>query len=55
MKFTVEQSTNTFSFLDVEIKIKNHKYDTWVWRKGGDTGLLLNFDTLCPKNCKEGV
>ena len=28
-------------------------FDTWVWRKSTNTGLLLNFSALCPKNWKE--
>ena len=55
IKFTVEQSTTTLSFLDVEIKVTGNKFDTWVWRKSTDTGLLLNFAALCPKNWKEGL
>ena len=55
IKFTVEQSTTTLSFLDVEIKVTDNKFDTWVWRKSTNTGLLLNFAALCPKNWKEGL
>ena len=55
IKFTVEQSTTTISFLDVKIKVTNNKFDTWVWRKSTNTELLLNFAALCPKNWKEGL
>ena len=55
IKFTVEQSSSTLSFLDVEIKVTgtDNKFDTWVWRKSTNTGLLLNFAVLCSKNWKE--
>ena len=55
IKFTLEQSTTTLLFLDVEIKVTDNKFDTWVWRKSTNTGLLLNFAALCPKNWKEGL
>ena len=55
IKFTVEHSTNTLSFSDVKIKVNDNMFDTWVWRKSTNTGLLLNFSALCPKNWKEGL
>ena len=33
IKFTIEKSTNTLQFLDVDIKISENTVDTWVWRK----------------------
>ena len=32
IKFTIEKSTNTLQFLDVDIKISENTVDTWVWR-----------------------
>ena len=55
IKFTVEHSTNTLSFLDVEIKVNDNMFGTWVCKKSTNTGLLLNFSALCPKKCKEGL
>ena len=51
IKFTVKQSTKTnfLSFLDVQVKLRNDDYETNVWRKSTNTGLLLNFYAMCPK------
>ena len=35
IKFTIEKSTNTLQFLDVDIKISENTVDIWVWRKRG--------------------
>ena len=57
IKFTIEQSTkaNTLSFFDVEVKLLNDGYETNVWRKSTNTGLLLNFNAMCPKIWKSGL
>ena len=57
IKFTIEQSTkaNTLSFLDVQVKLLNDGYETNVWRKSTNTGLLLNFNAMCPKIWKSGL
>jgi len=55
VKFTVEHSSNTLSFLDVEIKINDQGVGTWIWRKPTNTGLLLNFKALCPQKWKSGL
>ena len=31
IKFTIEKSTNTLQFLDVDIKIGENSVYTWVW------------------------
>ena len=51
IKFTIEQSTktNTLSVLDVQVKLFNDGYETNVWRKSTNTGLLLYFNAMCPK------
>ena len=51
IKFTIEQSTkaNTLSFLDVQVKLLNDGYEKNVWCKSTNTGLLLNFNAICPK------
>ena len=46
IKFTVEKSTGTLAFLDVEIKINENGFDTWIWRKPTSAGLLLNFNAI---------
>ena len=48
IKFTVEYGSQLMGFLDVQIKVKENGCDTWAWRKTTYTGLLLNFDALCP-------
>ena len=51
IKFTFGQSVkaNTLSFLDVQVKLLNDGYETNVWCKSTNTGLLPNFNALCPK------
>ena len=55
IRFTIEKATETLSFLDVEIKLHDNGYDTRVWRKKTNTGLLLNFNANCPKTWKSGL
>ena len=52
IKFTLEKNTNceNLSFLDVQIKLNDDGYDICVWRKPTNTGLLLNFNALCPNS-----
>ena len=57
IKFTLEKNTNcqNLPFLDVQIKLNGSGYDTCVWRKPTNTGLLLNFSALCPNSWKSGL
>ena len=55
IKFTIEKSTNTLQFVDVDIKISENTVDTWVWRKLTNTGLFLNFAATCPIKWKSGL
>ena len=55
INFTLENCTKTLPFLDVEIEINSSHFDTWVWRKSTNTGLLMNFNALCPKTWKQGL
>ena len=57
IKFTLEKNTNCehLLFLDVHIKLNDSGYDTCVWRKPTNTGLLLNFSALCPNTWKSGL
>lgn len=55
IKFTVEKAQETIPFLDVEIKINDKYFDTWVWRKPTNTGLCLNFNSVCPSKWKSGL
>ena len=55
MKFNVEYGSELTCFLDIQIKVKENGCDTWMWRKTTHTGLLLNFDALCPLTWKSGL
>ena len=55
IKFTVEEANETLPFLDVEIKLKENSYDSWVWRKKTHTGVLLNFAAIAPMKWKFGL
>ena len=50
IKFTIEKSTNTLQFLDVDIKISENTADTWVWRKPTNTGYSLTLLLYVPLN-----
>jgi len=55
LQFTLEKSTNTQQFLDVDIKINEHGVDIWAWRKPTCTSLFLNFNADCPLRRKSGL
>ena len=38
--------------MDVQVKLLNDGYETNVWRKSTNIGLLLNFNAMCPKTWK---
>ena len=53
----LEKNTNceNLSLLDVQIKLNDIGYDTCVWQKSTNTGLLPNFNALCPNTWKSGL
>ena len=55
IKFTVKYGSELMCFLDVQIKVKENGCNTCTWRKTTHTGLLLNFDALCPLKWKSGL
>ena len=57
IKFATEKETNSKSltFLDVQIQLTDKGYDTCVWRKPTNAGLLLNYKANCPKTWKSGL
>ena len=55
IKFTVEKSINSLSFLDTEIKISGDNFESWTYRKKTDTGVLLNLCAVCPRGWKKGL
>ena len=55
IKFTVEEATETLPFLDVEVRLNEDTYDSWVWRKKTHTGTMLNFTAVAPIKWKFGL
>ena len=55
IKFTVYDGSELMCFLDVQIKVKEYECDTWTWRKTTHSGLLLNFNALCPLKWKSDL
>ena len=55
IKFTVEEASETLPFLDVEIKLNEDSFDSWVWRKKTHTGVLLNYTAIAPTKWKFGL
>ena len=51
IKFTIKKETNrkSLTFLDVQIQLTDKGYNSCVWRKPTNTGLLLNYKADCPK------
>ena len=46
---------STLNFLYVQIKLLDNGYETCVWRKPTNTGVLLNFNAICPAAWKIGL
>ena len=42
------------NFLDIKVEIKDNDFLASVYRKPTNTGLLLNFNAVCPKTWKSG-
>ena len=55
IKFLTEKATSTLNFIDVEIEVNDTEYDTCMWRKPTNTGLLLNFHSISPTTLKSGL
>ena len=55
IKFTAEHGSETLSFLVVEVTITESGFETKIYRKQTHTNLLLNFNAICPMNCKSGL
>ena len=55
LQFTMEKSTNTLPFLDMELKIHNNNLQSWIWRKPTHTGVFLNFKAVCPLKWKSNL
>ena len=56
LKFTFENhSNNQLPFLDVNVILKDSDFETSVFRKSTFTGLMLNFQAVCPIEWKKGL
>ena len=49
----METTSNRLPFLDVSIAIKNAAFDTKVYRKPTNTGVLMNFQSMAPTKWKK--
>ena len=55
IKFTVEIGGDRLCFLDTTVSIEDGKFETWVYRKPSNTGVVLNYSAICPKQWKIGL
>ena len=57
VKFTAEKTSDfsTLNFLNVQIKLLDNGYETCVWHKPTNTGVLLNFKAICPTAWETGL
>ena len=54
IKFTVKKATKTL-FLDVEINVTDNGFESWVWRKKTNIGVIFNYNAICPDSWKTGL
>ena len=47
--------TNNLPFLDIKIELYCNDIYTSIYRKNTFTGLLLNFNAVCPIQWKKGI
>ena len=57
IQFTMEKSTDVrnITILDAQIELNETGYNTCVWRKLTNTGLLLHFNAVFPRTWKSGL
>ena len=48
MQFSMKKSMHALSFLNVHVQIRENELDLSVWRQETNTGILMNFDAICP-------
>ena len=53
LQFTMETTSNRLPFLDVSITIQDAAFDTKVYRKPTNTGVLMNFQSMTPIKWKK--
>ena len=55
LQFTMETTSDALPFLDVEISAKDGMYNTRIYRKPTNTGVLLNFECIAPLKWKKAL
>ena len=55
VQFTAEIGNDSLCFLDTQISVKDGIFESWVYRKPTNTGVLLNFIAVCPQQWKIGL
>ena len=55
LEFTMETSTNFLPFLDTAVSIKNDCFETRVYRKPTNTGVVLNYHSVAPRKWKKSL
>lgn len=55
LKFTHEIGFNKLSFLDVNIEVNDHTFETSVYVKETSSGVCFNFHSECLERYKAGV
>ena len=55
IEFTTEIGGTQLAFLDVNISIQNADFETMIYRKPTNTGVILNYSALCPMQWKVGL
>ena len=57
MKFTKETAAvdSSFPFLNVEVKITNNTFSSWIYRKPTNTNVFLNYKAVAPQSYKRGL
>ena len=55
LKFTMETTSPDLPFLDVSVSIKDSAYNTQVFRKPTNTGVLMNFNSMAPRKWKKAL
>ena len=55
LKFTMEANIDQLPFLDVSVSIKGEKYQTQVYRKPTNTGVIMNYKCDAPLTWKRSL
>ena len=55
LTFTMETTTGFLPFLDIAISVNDDKFDTKVYRKPTNTGVVMNFNSNAPMKWKKSL